>query len=72
MVLGRFDSSMLSFILTQEVIETFTRLAQTELQQAGGYLVEHVEGFMLTAFHSPADAILWGLRLQELMLKEEW
>ncbi|GFR48856.1 hypothetical protein Agub_g10810 [Astrephomene gubernaculifera] len=58
--------------LMQDVIETFTRLAQVELQQAGGYLVEHVEGFMLTAFHSPADAILWGLRMQELMLKEDW
>eukprot|EP00198_Chlamydomonas_reinhardtii_P006624 XP_001695960.1 predicted protein [Chlamydomonas reinhardtii] len=61
-----------NYDLMQDVIETFTRLAQVELQQAGGYLVEHVEGFMLTAFHSPADAILWGLRMQELMLKEDW
>ncbi|GLI68041.1 hypothetical protein VaNZ11_012364 [Volvox africanus] len=61
-----------NYDLMQDVIETFTKLAQVELQQAGGYLVEHVEGFMLTAFHSPADAILWGLRMQELMLKENW
>ncbi|KXZ55603.1 hypothetical protein GPECTOR_2g1153 [Gonium pectorale] len=61
-----------NYDLMQDVIETFTRLAQVELQQADGYLVEHVEGFMLTAFHSPAEAILWGLRMQELMLKEEW
>ncbi|GIL79831.1 hypothetical protein Vretifemale_9103 [Volvox reticuliferus] len=61
-----------NYDLMQDVIETFTKLAQVELQQAGGYLVEHVEGFMLTAFHSPADAILWGLRMQELMLKEDW
>ncbi|MEW5319035.1 MAG: hypothetical protein WDW38_010211 [Sanguina aurantia] len=35
-------------------------------------MVEHVDGFMLTAFYSPEDAILWGLRVQELMLRQPW
>lgn len=34
--------------------------------------VEHVDGFMLTAFSQPANAIAWGLRMQELMLRQDW
>ncbi len=36
------------------------------------YLVEHVSGFMLSAFRDPGAAILWSLQLQELMLHENW
>ncbi len=36
------------------------------------YLVEHVSGFMLSAFQEPGAAMLWALQLQELMLLEPW
>lgn len=61
-----------NYELMQDAIDVFMRLAQTELKNQNGYLVEHVDGFMLTAFYQPADAIVWGLRMQELMLKETW
>ncbi|KAJ9513907.1 hypothetical protein QJQ45_020993, partial [Haematococcus lacustris] len=61
-----------NYDLTLEALEVFVYLAQEELQCQGGYLVEHVSGFMLTAFLKPAAAILWSLRVQDAMMHEPW
>lgn len=61
-----------NYEVTRAALEVFTKAAQGELRGRGGYLVEHVSGFMLSAFRAPAAALLWGLRMQELMLHEAW
>jgi hypothetical protein len=65
------------FALPRTVVPTLasTVLCESLVSCARAFVlfqVEHVEGFMLTAFAEPADAVLWGLRLQELMLREDW
>ncbi len=61
-----------NFSLATQATEVFNRLAQKQLRQHNGYLVEYVSGFLLTAFQSPAAAILWALRVKDLMMCEPW
>ncbi|GFH15421.1 guanylate cyclase domain-containing protein [Haematococcus lacustris] len=43
-----------------------------ELRRWGGYAVEAVDGLFLAAFQSPAHAVLWALRCNELLVQQPW
>lgn len=61
-----------NYELASSITEIFTRLAGHLLRLHSGYLVEHVSGFMLSAFQDPGAAIQWATHLQQMMMEEPW
>ncbi|KAL6749897.1 nucleotide cyclase [Haematococcus lacustris] len=58
--------------VAQQALRTFHAVGGAELRRWGGYAVEAVDGLFLAAFQSPAHAVLWALRCNELLVHQPW